>query len=230
MFYDETKAMMQTEEEPSLIFELLKENHIALIDKILSKKTFDINVCDEMGNNILTRLLKKGCYEVVLKHMKNKRWDVNHQNNEGNTFAHVLVTINYVYVKDIITELKKNKRFLPNIKNNKGETILDRSINQNYIYTTVKILEDKRFNNIDILSFKNLYNTYIKSSNYGSFSKMNNLQIIMEHLEEKPLLPKMERLIHILKAKYDVIQKEAIENKTDFIDRIIDSLLAESNA
>lgn len=230
MFYDETKAMIATEEDPSLVFELLKENHIALIDKLLSKKTFDINVCDEMGNNILTRLLKKGCYDVVLKHMKNKNWDINHQNNDGNTFAHVLVTINYVNVIDIIAELKKNKNFIPNIKNNKGETILDRSINENYIYTTVKVLEDKRFNNIDILSFKNLYNTYIKSSNYGSFSKLNNLQIILEHLEDKPLLPKMERLISILRLKYDAIKEEAIQNKTDLMDQIIDSLLMESNA
>ena len=102
------------------------------------------------------RLLKRGQYELVLKHMKNKKLNINHQNYDGDTFAHILVSINYVNVLEIIKALVKNKEFLPNIKNNMGETILDKSINDNYIYTTVKILEDKRFNNIDIVSFKNL--------------------------------------------------------------------------
>ena len=128
MFYDETKAIIACDEDPSLIFELLKEEHIYLIDKILSRKTFDINVTDNQGNSILMRLLKKGCYDVVLKHMKDKRWDINHQNNDGDTFAHILVAMNYVNVVDIIKTLKKNKDFLPNIKNNNGETILDKSI------------------------------------------------------------------------------------------------------
>ena len=159
MFYDETKAIIACDEDPSLIFELLKEEHIYLIDKILSRKTFDINVTDNQGNSILMRLLKKGCYDVVLKHMKDKRWDINHQNNDGDTFAHILVAMNYVNVVDIIKTLKKNKDFLPNIKNNYGETILDKSIKNSYIYTTAKILEDERFDNIGIISFKNLYDT-----------------------------------------------------------------------
>ena len=51
--------------------------------------------------------------------MKKKEWDVNHQNLDGNTFAHYLVSINYVAVLDIIKQLRKNKNFLPNIKNKK---------------------------------------------------------------------------------------------------------------
>ena len=74
--------------------------------------------------------------------------------------------INYLEVKEIIEKLLKRVEFMPNIKNNKGETILDKSINNNYIYTTAKILSDRRFNNINMVSFKNLYDTYIKSNNY----------------------------------------------------------------
>ena len=170
MFYDETKTINACDEEPSLIFELLKENHISLIDKILSRKTFDINVVDEQGNNILTRLLKKGCYDIVLKHMKDKRWNVNHQNNDGDTFAHILVSMNYVNVVEIIKCLKKNKNFLPNLRNNDGETILDKSIKNSYIYTTAKILEDDRFDNIGILSFKKLYDAYINTNHYGKYT------------------------------------------------------------
>ena len=105
MFYDEAKAIKACEEEPSLIFELIREEHYELVDFLLTKGKVDINTCDELGNNVLVRLLKKGQYDLVLKHMKNKKWDINHQNNGGDTFAHILVVYNYVNVLEIINEL-----------------------------------------------------------------------------------------------------------------------------
>ena len=230
MFYDEAKAIKACEEEPSLIFELIREEHFKLVDLLLTKKKVDINICDELGNNVLVRLLKKGQYDLVLKHMKNKKWDVNHQNNEGDTFAHILVLHNYVNVLEIINTLKKNKNFMPNIKNNKGETILDKSINDNYIYTTIKILEDHRFNNINVISFKNLYDTYIKTNHYGKYTKLTNLQIILDNLEDKTLLPNMQKLISTVKANFDVIKEEVMNNKTKELDNIITSVLLESRA
>lgn len=230
MFYDEAKAIKACEEEPSLIFELIREEHFELVDLLLTKKKVDINLCDELGNNVLVRLLKKGQYDLVLKHMKNKKWNVNHQNNEGDTFAHILVLHNYVNVLEIINTLKKNKNFMPNIKNNKGETILDKSINDNYIYTTIKILEDHRFNNINVISFKNLYDTYIKTNHYGKYTKLTNLQIILDNLEDKTLLPNMQKLISTVKANFDVIKEEVMNNKTKELDNIITSVLLESRA
>lgn len=230
MFYDEAQAIKACEEVPTLIFELIKEEHFELVDYLLTKKIVDINICDELGNNVLVRLLRKGQYDLVLKHMKNKKWDVNHQNNEGDTFAHILVLYNYVNVLEIINGLRKNKSFMPNIKNNKGETILDKSINDNYIYTTIKILEDKRFNNIDVISFKNLYDTYIKTNNYGKYTKLTNLEIILDNLEDKPLLPNMAKLITNVREKFDVIKEEVINNKTRELDSIISNVLQESRA
>lgn len=231
MFYNETKTIELVEEDPSLVFELIKEGHIEFVDMLLKKKIVDINTCDDAGNNILVRLLKCGAYDVVLRHMSNKNWDVNHQNMDGNTFAHVLVSINYVNVIDIIAKLKKNKEFLPNIKNNNGETILDKSINDNYIYTTVKILEDSRFNNIDVVSFKHLYDTYIKSNKYGKYSKVTNLEIILDNLTDKKLLPRMEKLIEIIKLNFDLIKEEVLNSqKSTRIDTIINSILEECNA
>jgi len=231
MFYNETKTIELVGDDPSLIFELIKEGHFELVDKLLTKKIVDINICDEAGNNILVRLLKQGAYELVLKHMKNKDWDVNHQNLDGNTFAHYLVSINYVNVIEIIAKLKKNKDFLPNIKNNNGETILDKSINDNYIYTTVKVLEDSRFNNIDVISFKNLYDTYIKSNKYGKYSKLTNLEMIIENLEEKKLLPRMEKLILFIKSNFDIIKEEVLSNQRSIcMDNIINNVLNENNA
>ena len=230
MFYDEERAIMACEEEPSLVFDLIREEHFETVDKVLSKHKIDINVCDENGNDILVRLLKKGQYELVLKHMKDKDWDVNHQNNDGNTFAHILVLINYINVMEIIKQLKKNKKFLPNIKNNKGETILDRSINGNYIYTTVKILEDRRFNSIDIASFKRIYDTYIKTNKYGKYTKMTNLEIIMDSLDGKELVPRMERLVGYFNKDYNFIKDEIInDNKTNKMDTIINKVIRESN-
>ena len=227
MFYDETKAIKACEEDPSLIFSLMREGHMQLVDKILSKKLVSINTCDEHGNDVLSRLLKMKQYDLVWKHMKNKDWDVNHQNNDGDTFAHTLVSIHYVNVLDIINQLKKNKKFIPNIKNNKGESILDKSINDHYIYTTVKILEDSRFNNIDIVSFKNLYDTYIKSNHYGKYAKLTNLELIVDSLEEKVLLPRMKKLLSFISNNFDVIKEELLQNQSVYMDSVINLLLEE---
>ena len=118
MFYNELKTIKACEEDPSLIFDLIKEGHFELVDKLLSKKIVSVNEVDSASNDVITRLLKARQYDLVLKYMKNK----------------------------------------------KGETLLDKAINENYIYTTLKILEDKRFNN------KNISNTFIRIFNYNIIS------------------------------------------------------------
>lgn len=229
MFYDETQAIKACEEESSLIFDLIKEKHFQTVDILLSKKKVDINTCDDAGDDVLTKLLKAGQYNLVLKHMKNKEWKVNRQNNNGDTFAHALVSISNIKIMDIIKQLLKNKDFIPNIKNNYGETILDKSINENYIYSTVKIIEDERFNSIDIASFKKIYDTYIKTNNYGMYSKLNTIQIIVENLEDRPLAPRMSKLIKAIKENFDNIKEDLFENNTNEIENIINSVLLESN-
>lgn len=231
MFFDEAKAVKACEEDPSLIFELIKEEHFELVDKILSKKKVSVNVVDRAGNDVVTRLLKARQYDLVLKYMKKKEWDVNHQNLDGNTFAHYLVSINYVAVLDIIKQLRKNKNFLPNIKNKKGESILDKSINENYIYTTLKVLEDDRFNSIDVLSFTRIIDTYIKSSAYGKYSKINNLEVILDSLDQKDgLLPVMERMIKDIRDNLDIIKNEIMKNRSRHLESVIDQVLSEAIA
>ena len=228
MFYDEEKTIKACEENPALIFELIREEHFELVDKLLSKKKVNLNTTDSSGNDVVTRLLKAKSFDLVLKYMKNKEWNINHQNNEGNTFAHYLVSINYVYVVDIIKAIRRRKDFIPNLKNEKKETILDKSINENYIYTTLKILEDKRFNNIDVVSFKKLFNAYIKSSYYGKYSKLNNLQIIIGSLSKKDvLLPNMKQLLDEIKDNMDQIKTEIMSNKSKSLEKIIKKRLVE---
>ena len=227
MFYDETKTINACDADPSLIFELLKEEHIDLIDKIISRKSFDINTVDEQGNNILMKLLKKGYFEIVLKHIKDKRWDVNHQNNDGDTFAHILVTMKSLNTLDIYKEIKKNKNFIPNIRNNEGETILDKSIKNSSTYLTAKILEDERFNEVGVLSFKKLYDTYIKNNSYGKYTKINNLEMIICGLEDKEVSPKVKVIIKYLKEHFDEIIEEVKNNKTKSMDNFLKRVLFE---
>ncbi len=226
MFYDETKTISACDDDPTLVFAILKEDLGDIVDKILSRKTFDYNVTDENGNDIMMKLLKKGYYDIVLNHMKDKRWNVNHQNNEGDTFAHILVSIEYSKVIEIINLLLKNKEFIPNIRNNEGETILDKSINNSYIYTTSKILSDKRFDSVGIFSFKRLYDTYIKSNKYGKYTKLNNLEMIVENLEDKDVAPQVKEIIVKIKNNFGIIKEEFINNKTDSVDLIVNTVMA----
>lgn len=228
MFYDEKQAIEKVEDEPSQIFNLIDEGHLELVDKILRKKSTDINTVNDQEDDILSYLLKKNHYDLVLKHMKKKDWNVNHQNSDGNTFAHILVTKKYLEVIDIIKQLHKNKNFLPNIRNKQGETILDRSINNSYIYTTVKILEDERFNNIDLISFKNLYEKYIKNDNYGTYSKMNNLEVIVDNLKEKELLPKLTKIINSLTNNFEEVKKLVKTGDIKSLDNMIYGVLKEN--
>lgn len=230
MFYNENLTIEACSEEPSLIFDLINEDHKELVDKLLTKKTVSINTTNEDGDNVLMYMLKKNWYDLVEKHMKNKSLSINHQNEEGDTFAHILVSKKYLDVMEIIEKLLRNNKFIPNIRNKKGETILDKSINNNYIYTTIKILEDERFNNIDLVSFKNLYESYIKNDNYGVYSKINNLEVIIDNLSEKELLPKVERLIEMISNNIEKIRKEVFNHELRSLDILIYGTLEEINA
>lgn len=228
MFYDVIKAIESCDEDPSLIFEAIKMNYREVYEEVISKDGFDFNLCDEDGNNVLMRLLKNKDYDLVCKYIDNAKFDINHQNNDGDTFAHFLVMINYVDIKEVLEKLLNRVDFVPNIKNNKNETILDKSINNHYIYTTVKILEDKRFNNIGLYSFKHLYETYIKSNNYGTYSKLNNFELIFNSLKEKELMPSMTKLLKIIKKEENEIKNDFIKSKTVCLDTIINHLIKET--
>lgn len=225
MFYSVIQAESACEEEPSLIFSLIKENDKEVIESIISKNDYDFNIVDKNNNNVLMFLLKNKNYDLVLKYID--KIDINHQNNDGDTIMHMLVTIDYSLVKEIIECILNKNEFIPNIKNNLGETILDKSINSNYLYTTIKILSDKRFNSIDIYSFKNLYETYIKSNNYGKYSKLSNLETILDNLENKKLLPRMKRLVNLIYKNLDSIKSDFYEQKTEKIDNLINTFVLE---
>ena len=194
MFYDETQAINACEEDPSLIFELIKEGHLDLVEKY-------INDIDS---------------------------DINHQNKDGNTLSHLLATKNYLHTAKIIKKLKRNKEINPNIRNNEGRTILDIAISTGNLCTTLKLLEDKRFNNIDLVSFNNLYNTFIKSDEFGKYTKLTNLETIVNELSKKAkLLPKVKEIVDLVKKNFDIIKNELMNNKLTFMDNIVKNVLME---
>lgn len=228
MFYDINQATLACDEDPSLVFLAIKNNYRDVYEKVIEKENFNFNLEDEDGNNVLMRLLKNKDYDLVNKYIDNPSLSINHQNSDGDTIVHLLVTASYVDVKEIYEKISKREDFLPNIKNNNNESILDKAINSNYIYTVVKVLSDKRFNNIGLYSFKNLYEKYIKSNNYGTYSKLNNYLVIFDNLKKKSLMPSMMRLLEILKIKEKVIIKDLEESRLDNLDMIINHVIEET--
>ena len=228
MFYDEQQAFNACSEDPLLIFSLIKQGHFEVVNALIEKNKVDVNLCDSVGNDVVTRLLKAKQYEAVLKLMKKRNWDVNHQNIEGDTFGHILALDSSVSALMIIAQLTKKKDYLPNIRNNKGETIFDRAIDNNYIGAAFKILGDKRFNNISILSFKRLCHASIKNVYYGKYSKLNNLEVIVESLEKKELVPSMQNLVNKINENLEEIKNEIMDNGYSVLESIIDSSLEEA--
>ena len=228
MFYDEKQALKACEEEPSLIFDLIKEGYYHLVDELISKNKVDINIVDVAGNDVVVRLLKAKQYDLVLKFLRKRSWNPNHQNLDGNTIGHLLVRDTSVPALKVLEQLTKNKRYLLNIKNKKGETVLDRALHNHSLYPALKILEEKRFNNIDVLSFKHLYQLCIKNNYYGKYSKLTNLENIVDSLEKKEgLVPSMKHLLDKITDNMEVIKHDLMKNKFSLLDQMIDTSLAE---
>ena len=228
MFYAEEQAILACEEDPSLIFELMKEGHFHLVDNLLKKKKVSVATLDNDGNNVLMKLAKLHQYELVFKYLSKDEDIINHQNKEGNTLLHILATRNYMKVAPIIKKLKRNDNLAWNLKNNEGKTILDIAIEKDNLVTAFKILDDKRFNNIDVMSFLSFYKTFIKSKEYGKYTKLSNLEIMVSNLENKnELLPMMDRLVNMILENFDHIKNELMKNKLTSMDNIIHEVLVD---
>lgn len=221
MFTSENQMLHACKEDPSVVFKLINKGYFEVIEKLVENNSLDVNLVDSVGNDIVTRLLKARQYDLVVQLMKKKNWDVNHRNQEGNTFGHVLAHDNSICAVKLVEQLNKKKNYNPNINNNKGETILDRALDSNYLCTAIKMIEDKRFTSIDVSSFKTLCNALIKSREYGKYTKINTLEIIVENLEKRDLEPKIAQIVENMSDNMDGIKRAILNNDS----RIIDSLI-----
>ncbi|MBR2245984.1 MAG: hypothetical protein IKG58_00455 [Bacilli bacterium] len=225
MTNNEREIIKACEEEPSLIFNLIKGNKLGLVQYLLDRNPKMINTCDIAGNDVMMKLLQVKEYDLVLKYIKKRSWYVNHQNFDGNTIGHKLAKDNSIGALKIVDKLTKRSNYMADIKNNNGETALDRAINNNYTSIAFKFLENKKCTNIDMSSFMNLYNTYIKNNYYGKYSKLTNLEIIVKNLNKKELCPNLRDLINKIMDNIDSIKNDIIKGSGVFLDSIVNSLV-----
>ena len=225
MEIDKQQIYNSCKNDPTVIFSLIKQGQFEIVEDILVQNIVNVNVLDPVGNDVITRLLKSKQYDLVLTFMKKRNWDVNHQNEEGNTFGHILALHDSIQAVQEVEQRTKKKNYLPNIKNIKGETALDLALSNRYLCTAFKILEDKRFNELNVLSFKNLFNVSIKNTLYGKYSKITNLEIIVENLEKKELDSSMKELVHIISDNMEAIKRDIMNNRSSLLESIINSHL-----
>ncbi len=210
-------------EDPSLIFTYIKQGQYSDVEDVLLNNIVSINQLDSVGNDVMTRLLKARQYDLVIELMKKKNWNVNNQNIEGNTFAHVLACDNSVMAVKVAEQLTKKSNYIPNIKNDNGDTALDLALLNNHLCLAFKILEDKRFNNINMFSFRNLFNITVSNKKYGKYSKISNLEIIVNNLVKKDLDKDLRDLITYIKENMEAIKNTILNNRVVILDNIINN-------
>jgi len=211
----------KSKDDPTLIFTYIRRGNYELAYELVNNNIVNINTLDSIGNDVMTKLLKARQYDYVIQLMKKKNWNVNNQNDEGNTFGHILAMDNSPMAVKVVEELTKKSNYIPNLKNKRHETAMDIALNNNYLCTAFKLLEDKRFNEIDYSSFKNLFMTSIENKDYGKYSKLNNLEIIVDSLEKKDLSEAMRDLINCIIENLDRIKNDIMNNRYYTIESII---------
>ena len=83
-----------------------------------------------------------------------------------------------------------------------------------------KILEDERFDSIEMKSFKNLFSMCI-NKNYGKYSIINNLEVVIGSLENKRLNASLNMIVFELKRNFGLIKKEILNNKVNTLREIV---------
>ena len=213
----------KSKEDPTLIFQYIRRGNYELAYELVDKNIVNINTLDSIGNDVVTKFLKAKQYEYVIQLMKKKNWNVNNQNDEGNTFGHILAMDNSPMAVKVVEALTKKSNYIPNLKNKKHETAMDIALNNNYLCTAFKLLEDKRFNEIDYSSFRNLFIASINNKDYGKYSKITNLEIIVDSLEKKDLDSTMKDLIDSIVENLDRIKNDIMNDRNYIIDSIINN-------
>ena len=227
MFCERQQLFDTCKEDPSLIFTCIKQEEYEEVRELLLNNIVSVNLLDNIGNDVITRLLKAKQYDLVLELMKKRNWNVNNQNVDGNTFAHILAYDHSMMAVKIAKQLNMKSNYIPNIKNNNGDTALDIALRNNNLCLAFKILEDKRFNNINMFSFRNLFNITVSNKMYGKYSKISNLEIIVESLEKKELDSDLKDLIKYIRNNMEAIKHTILNNRSVILDSIINNSLNE---
>ena len=214
------QAIKAAEEDPSIIFELIKTDNDELLNHMLDESLIDVNLVSSNNDSLAIKLLKSAKYELFLKLIKNKNWNVNYQNDDKETFGHILAKINNVAVVPVFKELKKNKNFDINLRNKDDKTIFDISVESHNAYVSTKIIEDERFNDINIFEFLKFYETYIDTNEYGKYSKINMIESILT-MDGRYVNTRMQELLNHLKDNVKNIKKDIENDDYNLLNSII---------
>lgn len=214
------QAIKAAEGDPSIIFELIKTDNDEVLNHMLDEELIDINITSTNKDSLAIKLLKNSKYDLLLKVLKNKKWDINYQNEDKETFGHILAKINNVAIIPLFKELKKNKTFDINITNKDNKTIFDISVESKNSYLSTKIIEDERFNNIDIFKFLKFYETYIDTNEYGKYSKINMIDSVLS-MEGRYFSTRMQELLNHLKDNSKTIKKDIEKDDYNLLQSII---------
>ena len=95
------------------------------------------------------------------------------------------------------------------------------------IQNDIKLKDFDTFATSQTTSLCNHIDEYIKSNNYGKYSKLSNLEIILDNLENKPLMPRMKKLLRNIYKNLDVIKSDLNVSKTENLDNIINGIIME---
>lgn len=212
-------------DDPTTIFKIINKGYFDIVEELIDEKKIDINICDTLHNSLSIRLLKAKQYDLVLKIIKRRNFNVNYQNDDGNTFSHFLSIDNNFRTIKIIEQLLKKSNYNPNIKNKLGETAFDRSINNNCLINSLKFFEDKRFTSITHYSFIKLYYDCLKDSSFGKFSKKDNFNIIFTSLKKKDLNKNLRNFVNKIESNIDIIKEELSNDKNNCLDLIVKNTL-----
>ena len=106
----------KSKEDPTLIFQYIRRGKYDLAFELVDKNIVNINTLDSIGNDVVVKLLKAKQYEYVIMLMKKKNWNVNNQNDEGNTFGHILAMDNSPMAVKVVDALTKKSNYIPNLK------------------------------------------------------------------------------------------------------------------
>ena len=67
----------------------------------------------------------------------------------------------------------------------------------------------------------------IKNTYYGKYSKLNNLEVIVDSLDKKELSPNLRNIINKISDNMEKIKQELMNNGYSMLDFIVGSALGE---
>lgn len=78
------------------------------------------------------------------------------------------------------------------------------------------------------MTFKKLCSACVNNSYYGKYSRLNNLEVIVENLVKKQLEPTMKKLVDIIVENMDIIKTDILRDRSAVLENIINLVVNEA--